>query len=62
VKRVRKLRNVQWHRRARLGGDHSSTLDGAAAVEQLEIVLAERVSPAKFVWLHAQNEGITNCM
>jgi phosphotriesterase-related protein len=29
---------------------------GAAALEQLEIVAAERVSPAKFVWVHAQNE------
>jgi phosphotriesterase-related protein len=34
----------------------SHTGDGAAAVEQLEIVIAERVSPAKFVWVHAQNE------
>ena len=34
----------------------SHTGDGAAAVEQLEIVTAERVSPAKFVWVHAQNE------
>lgn len=34
----------------------SHTGDGAAAIEQLEIVTAERVSPAKFVWVHAQNE------
>jgi phosphotriesterase-related protein len=34
----------------------SHTGDGAAAVEQLEIVTAERVHPAKFVWVHAQNE------
>ena len=34
----------------------SHTGDGAAAVEQLEIVTAERVSPAKFVWVHAQSE------
>jgi phosphotriesterase-related protein len=34
----------------------SHTGDGAAALEQLEIVAAERVSLAKFVWVHAQNE------
>src|SRR5882672_11345834 len=34
----------------------SHTGDGPAAVEQLEIVTAEKVSPAKFVWVHAQNE------
>ena len=34
----------------------SHTGDGAAALEQLEIVSAERVSPAKFVWVHAQTE------
>ena len=34
----------------------SHTGDGAAAVEQLEIITAERVSPTKFVWVHAQNE------
>ena len=34
----------------------SHTGDGAAAVEQLEIVMNEKVSPAKFVWVHAQNE------
>jgi phosphotriesterase-related protein len=34
----------------------SHTGDGAAALEQLEIVAAERVGLAKFVWVHAQNE------
>ncbi|PYT21978.1 MAG: aryldialkylphosphatase [Acidobacteria bacterium] len=34
----------------------SHTGDGAAAVEQVEMVMAEKVSPAKFVWVHAQNE------
>src|SRR6476660_9836323 len=34
----------------------SHTGDGAAAVEQSEIVTAERVEPEKFVWVHAQNE------
>jgi phosphotriesterase-related protein len=34
----------------------SHTGDGAAAMEQLEIVTAAGVSPAKFVWVHAQNE------
>ncbi|RPI09468.1 MAG: phosphotriesterase, partial [Acidobacteriales bacterium] len=34
----------------------SHTGNGAAAVEQLDIITAERVSPAKFVWVHAQNE------
>jgi phosphotriesterase-related protein len=34
----------------------SHTGDGAAALEQLEIVTAERASLAKFVWVHAQNE------
>src|SRR6266436_4491487 len=34
----------------------SHTGDGAAAVEELEIVRAEKVSPSKFVWVHAQNE------
>ena len=29
---------------------------GPAALEQLEILAAARVSPAKFVWVHAQNE------
>ncbi|MFN3322548.1 MAG: phosphotriesterase [Bryobacteraceae bacterium] len=34
----------------------SHTPTGAAAAEQLEILTAERVAPAKFVWVHAQNE------
>lgn len=34
----------------------SHTGDGAAALEQLEIVAAENVGLAKFVWVHAQNE------
>ncbi len=34
----------------------SHTGDGDAALEQLEIVTAERASLAKFVWVHAQNE------
>jgi len=34
----------------------SHTGPGAAALEQLEILAAERVRPAKFVWVHAQNE------
>ncbi|MCX6632066.1 MAG: hypothetical protein NTW28_31030 [Candidatus Solibacter sp.] len=34
----------------------SHTGDGVAAAEQLEIVTAEKVSAAKFVWVHAQNE------
>jgi len=34
----------------------SHTGDGAAAVEQLEIVIAGSVHPEKFVWVHAQNE------
>ncbi len=34
----------------------SHTGDGAAALEQLEIVTDEKVSPVKFVWVHAQNE------
>ena len=34
----------------------SHTGDGPAALEQLEIVTAERISPVKFVWVHAQNE------
>jgi phosphotriesterase-related protein len=34
----------------------SHTGDGAAALEQLEIVAGERTSLAKFVWVHAQNE------
>jgi phosphotriesterase-related protein len=34
----------------------SHTGNGAAALEQLEILSSERVSAAKFVWVHAQNE------
>ncbi len=34
----------------------SHTGSGAAALEQLEILAAERVRPEKFVWVHAQNE------
>ncbi|MEK7408680.1 MAG: phosphotriesterase [Acidobacteriota bacterium] len=29
---------------------------GPAALEQIEILRAEKVSPSKFVWVHAQNE------
>lgn len=32
------------------------TGNGAAALEEIEIVESERVSPSKFVWVHAQNE------
>lgn len=34
----------------------SHTGDGAAALEELEIVAEEKVSLASFVWVHAQNE------
>lgn len=34
----------------------SHTGDGAAALEQLEILATQMVSPRKFVWVHAQNE------
>lgn len=34
----------------------SHTGDGAAALEQLEIISGEGVDPEKFVWVHAQNE------
>jgi phosphotriesterase-related protein len=34
----------------------SHTGDGAAALEQLEILAAEKVRPSKFVWVHAQSE------
>jgi phosphotriesterase-related protein len=34
----------------------SHTGDGAAAVEELEIVVEQKVAPGKFVWVHAQNE------
>lgn len=34
----------------------SHTGNGAAALEQLDIVTGEKVGAAKFVWVHAQNE------
>lgn len=34
----------------------SHTGNGLAAAEQLEIVIAEKVAPSKFVWVHAQSE------
>jgi len=34
----------------------SHTTEGAAAVEELEIITSLKVSPAKFVWVHAHNE------
>ncbi|MEX2262027.1 MAG: hypothetical protein WD696_08740 [Bryobacteraceae bacterium] len=34
----------------------SHTGNGSAAVEQVEIVAAEKVAPARFVWVHAQSE------
>ncbi len=34
----------------------SHTGDGAAAIEELEIVEMEKANPSKFVWVHAQNE------
>jgi phosphotriesterase-related protein len=34
----------------------SHTGDGAAALEQLEIVTAQKVAPRKFIWVHAQSE------
>lgn len=34
----------------------SHTGAGPAALEQLDILAAEKVSPAKFVWVHAQSE------
>ena len=34
----------------------SHTGNGPAALEQLEILATERVQPAKFIWVHAQNE------
>jgi len=39
----------------------SHTGDGAAAVEQLEIVITEKVSPAKFVWSMPRMSGTTAC-
>jgi phosphotriesterase-related protein len=32
------------------------TGDGAAALEELEILVRNKVAPEKFVWVHAQNE------
>jgi phosphotriesterase-related protein len=34
----------------------SHTPSGAAALEQIEILVSEKVGAAKFVWVHAQNE------
>lgn len=34
----------------------SHTGDAAAALEQLEILTAQKVAPRKFIWVHAQNE------
>jgi phosphotriesterase-related protein len=34
----------------------SHTGDGAAALEQVEIVVSEKAGPSKFVWVHAQSE------
>lgn len=34
----------------------SHTGDGAAALEQLEIITGEKLDPVRFVWVHAQNE------
>jgi phosphotriesterase-related protein len=34
----------------------SHTGDGAAAIEQLDIITAGKVNPQKFVWVHAHNE------
>ncbi len=34
----------------------SHTGDGLAAREQLQILIKNKVSPAKFIWVHAQNE------
>jgi phosphotriesterase-related protein len=34
----------------------SHTGDGPAALEQLEIIDSERISPKRLVWVHAQNE------
>ncbi len=34
----------------------SHTGDGPAAMEQIEIFLAAKVAPSRFVWVHAQNE------
>lgn len=32
------------------------TGDGAAALEEIDIVVAEKVKPSRFVWVHAQSE------
>jgi phosphotriesterase-related protein len=34
----------------------SHTGDGAAALEEVELIASERVKPSRFVWVHAQNE------
>jgi phosphotriesterase-related protein len=34
----------------------SHTGDGAAALEQIDLLAAEGVSPSAFIWVHAQNE------
>jgi phosphotriesterase-related protein len=34
----------------------SHTGNGAAALEEIDIVVSEKVSPSKFVWVHAQSE------
>jgi phosphotriesterase-related protein len=34
----------------------SHTGNGVAALEELDIVVSEKVSPSKFVWVHAQSE------
>lgn len=34
----------------------SHTADGAAALQQLEILTADKLHPSKFVWVHAQSE------
>jgi len=34
----------------------SHTSGGAAALEEIDIVVSEKVSPSKFVWVHAQSE------
>jgi phosphotriesterase-related protein len=34
----------------------SHTGNGIAALEELDIIVSEKVAPAKFVWVHAQNE------
>ena len=34
----------------------SHTGDGAAALEQVEIIVSEKAGPSKFVWVHAQSD------